>query len=98
MSDDSHQMKWEMRPNARDMVLFIQVVKHEHQRQWGFDSILTKAKIRSWVTKWDKEKKNNSRCKIKGRKWLIEKMCSGLNSKETEKHFIHFYAHEHGVL
>ena len=45
-----------------------------------------------------KKKKNNSRCQIKGRKWPIAKMCSGLRGKETEKHFIHFYAHEHGML
>lgn len=48
-----------MRPDPQDTVLFIRVVKYEykHQPQWGFDGILTKAKIQSWVTKWNKDKR-----------------------------------------
>lgn len=57
MSDNFPQMKWEIRPDPGDMVLFIQVVKYEYQTWWGFDGIVIKANIQSWLTTWNKEKR-----------------------------------------
>lgn len=69
-------MKWEIRPDLRDMVVLTQVVKCEYQTQWGFDGILIKAKIQSWVTKWNKERRMIQDAKIKERK-LVRRFAVG---------------------
>lgn len=57
VSDPFTQMKWEKGPDPGNTIFFIQVVKYEYQTWWGFDGILIKAKIQSWLATGNKEKK-----------------------------------------